>query len=159
LRLSGQKTRRSALSAWTAREEPKAVSDDTDKAGMTTLDEIRRELAPYTCDSSADLARHILQMREGYETRLKAAAWSANHNYDGWQQEIARAERAERERDAARDALRRLLKIIGEGGSWRDGVSPLTLMWEITAEEDRELDAALDQAGDALTPSERESTP
>jgi hypothetical protein len=108
---------------------------------MTTLDEIRARASAYSMQAQADLAF------------LLAAIECKDAHIEVWR------ERAERERDAALEALRRLLKIIGEGGSWRDGVSPLTSVWEITAEEDRELDAALDQAGDALTPSERESTP
>jgi hypothetical protein len=126
---------------------------------MTTLGEIRarRQQGETHHDDFDWLLGEVERLQDERDQAVKLVDEVKSHATAQCQYSMERAERAERERDAARDALRRLLKIINEGGSWRDGVSPLTSMWEITAEEDRELDAALDQAGDALTPSE--STP
>jgi hypothetical protein len=90
---------------------------------MTTLDEIRarleatkRQLKVWEEINSGDndpipammavlrkQGKHLaflLGEVERLQVEVKAAAWSSKHNYDGWQQEIARGERAERERDA-----------------------------------------------------------
>jgi single-stranded DNA-specific DHH superfamily exonuclease len=147
------------------------VSDDTDKAGMTTLDEIRARLAKanrFGPNWTKELHNHaptdlafLLGEVERLQKENDSLAAALQDETDQGEAAHERAERAERERDRMERALRKEMRIAElQASIMRD--PRRTGGWEGAENVASAFDRTRLRCAEALsplTPSERESTP